>query len=235
MKVGVTLGTTAAERPRGARTGGNALAVALILGALVVPSEAQQRPAPAPLAAPAQVQPSAEPAHPPATPPKPAPIDRTSVLILLRSTLLTLHDANVSGNYTVLRDIAAAGFRDANTAARLSEIFAPQRAQKLDLSGVAVLEPQLTVLPQIEPNGMMRMAGFIPFVPSQIDFEFLFVPAEGRWKVFGMAVSVGSPSSAAPATSASPVDLPAPAPSPAALAPSADPKPKTLPRGRARP
>jgi hypothetical protein len=102
------------------------------------------------------------------TAPKPAQIDRNGVLILIRSALLALDQANKTGNYTVLRDLGAPGFQ-INTAARLGEIFAKQRADNLDLSGVAVIDPQLSLLPQIEPNGMMRMAGFFPLrsIPGQ--------------------------------------------------------------------
>ncbi|WP_409564288.1 hypothetical protein [Methylobacterium sp. J-076] len=120
------------------------------------------------------------------------------MLILIRSILLALHQANETGNYTVLRDLAAPGFRDANTAARIGEIFASQRAQKLDLSGVAVLDPQLTLLPQIEANSLLHMAGFFPSVPSQVNFELLFAPVEGRWRLFGISVNVGSSTPVAP-------------------------------------
>src|SRR5437879_5294184 len=89
--------------------------------------------------------------------PTPALIDRNGVLILIRSTLLALDQANKTGNYTVLRDLGSPGFHT-NTAARLAEIFAKQRGDNLDLSGVAVIDPQLNLLPQIEANGLMRMA-----------------------------------------------------------------------------
>jgi hypothetical protein len=145
----------------------------------------------------AQPKPTTEAGKP--TSPQPAQIDRNGVLILVRSTLLALNQANETGNYTVLRDLSAPGFRDPNTAARLGEIFASQRAQKLDLSGVAVIDPQLTLLPQIEPNGLLHMAGFFPSVPSQVNFELLFAPVEGRWRLFGLSVSVGSSTPVAPA------------------------------------
>ena len=146
--------------------------------------------------------PGARAQTPPQASAKPAQIDRNGTLILIRTTLLALHEANETGNYTVLRDMSAPAFRDANTAARLAEIFVRQRAEKLDLSGVAVLDPQLTILPQIEPNGLLHMAGFFPSVPTQVNFE-------GRWRPFGISVNVGSssptaPEAAAPATGAEP-------------------------------
>lgn len=141
--------------------------------------------------------------------PKPANIDRNGVLILVRSTLLALDQANKTGNYTVLRDLGAPGFQVGNNAARLAEIFASQRNDKLDLSGVAVIDPQLSVLPQIEANGMMRMAGFFPSVPSQVNFELLYEPVNGQWRLFGLSVNVGQSGPVAPA-----------APPPAAKAPA---------------
>lgn len=135
----------------------------------------------------------------PQSAPKPANIDRNGVLILVRSTLLALDQANKTGNYTVLRDLGAPGFQAANTAARLSEVFASQRNDRLDLSGVSVIDPQLSLLPQIEANGMMRMAGFFPSVPSQVNFELLFAPVDGQWRLFGLSVNVGPSGPVAPA------------------------------------
>lgn len=156
----------------------------LILGA--VTTYAQQTPA----------QP--QPASPQQQAAKPANIDRNGVLMLIRSTLLALDQANKTGNYTVLRDLGAPGFQ-VNTAARLAEIFAKHRGDKLDLSGVAVIDPQLSLLPQIEPNGLLHMAGFFPSVPSQVNFELLFAPVEGQWRVFGVSLSVGQSAPVAPA------------------------------------
>jgi hypothetical protein len=131
--------------------------------------------------------------------PKPAQIDRNGVIILIRSTLLALDDANKSGNYSVLRDLGAPGFQLGNTDARLAEIFAGQRKENLDLSGVAVLEPQLTLLPQIEANGMMRMAGFFPSVPTQVNFELLYAPVNRQWRLMGLSVTLGQTAPVAPA------------------------------------
>jgi hypothetical protein len=128
---------------------------------------------------------------------KPAQIDRNGVLMLIRSALLALDHANKTGNYTVLRDIGAPGFQ-ANTAARLAEIFAKLRNDKIDLSGVSVIEPQLSLLPQIEPNGMMRMAGFFPSVPSQVNFDLLYAPVDSQWRLFGISVSIGQSAPVAP-------------------------------------
>jgi hypothetical protein len=167
--------------------------------------------------------------------PQPAQIDRNGVLILVRTTILALDQANKTGNYTVLRDLGAPGFQ-ANTAARLAEIFATQRRDSVDLSGVAVIDPQLTVLPQIEANGMMRMAGFFPSVPQQVNFELLFAPVSGQWRLFGLSLNVGQsgPAAPQPQAAASPASPGAPTP-PAASPHSPSPPAQTKPAPKREP
>ncbi len=156
----------------------------------------------------------------PAQAPKPAQIDRNGVLILVRSSLLALDQANKTGNYTVLRDIGAPGFQ-VNTAARLGEIFAKLRSDNLDLSGVAVIDPQLSLLPQIEANGLMHMAGFFPSVPSQVNFDLSFAPVNGQWRLFGISVGVGSSAPVAPEQPSPPTAQKPPAAQAGAKAPAA--------------
>jgi len=164
---------------------------------------------------PASKQPAPKQPVQPAAP-RPAPIDRNGVLILIRETLLALDQANKTGNYTVLRDLGSPEFQ-VNTAARLAEIFAKQRGDNIDLSGVAVIEPQLSLLPQVEANGMMHLAGFFPSVPTQVNFELAYAPVGGRWRLFGLSVSFGQPAPAAPQAPAPAAQASAPAaPAPAA-------------------
>ncbi|MGY8664063.1 hypothetical protein Q3C01_17080 [Bradyrhizobium sp. UFLA05-109] len=136
-------------------------------------------------------------------PPRPAQIDRNGVLILIRTALIALDQANKTGNYTVLRELGAPAFQ-VNSAEKLAEIFAKERSDHLDLSGVAAIEPQLTLLPQIEANGLMRMAGFFPSVPQQLSFDLLYAPVNGQWRLFGISVKIGSAVPAAPDPPAAP-------------------------------
>ncbi len=126
---------------------------------------------------------------------KPASIERPGVLILVRSSLLALDHANKTGVYTVLRDLGSPQFQT-NTAARLSDIFAGQRRDKLDLSAVAAVDPQLSTPPQIDPNGMLRLVGFFPAGQQQLNFDLSFAPVNGQWRLFGISAGLG-PSPAA--------------------------------------
>ncbi len=129
--------------------------------------------------------------------PRPADIDRNGVLILVKSAMLALDQANKTGNYSVLRDLGSPSFQE-NTAAKLAEIFAWQREQRLDLAGLVALDPQLTLLPQIEPDGKLHMAGFFPSTPMQVTFELLYEPVNRQWRVFAISVRLSGSEPKAP-------------------------------------
>ena len=139
------------------------------------------------------------------------PVSLEQALYLIRSTLLTLNDANRTGNYTVLHDLASPEFQARNTAADLSNSFADLRRRHFDLFSVALAAPQLSALPVLDGNGMLRLTGFFPTRPLQINFDLLFQNTGGQWRLFGISV-------ATPQVAAQPE-----APN-AALAPSVPPK-----------
>jgi hypothetical protein len=169
--------------------------VLLPVTAISVATEEQrpaQAPAPAPAAAPQQQQ---------------LPVPLEQALYLIRSTLLTLNDANRTGNYTVLRDLASPDFQNRNTAADLSDSFADLRRRHFDLFSVALAAPQLAAAPALDGNGLLRLTGFFPTRPQQINFDLLFQNVGGQWRLFGISV-------ATPQVSAQPAPAPPPAPPP---------------------
>ncbi|MCC7251043.1 hypothetical protein [Hyphomicrobium sp.] len=133
-------------------------------------------------------QPAKAQAPPAATAAAPAMPDGAAIVILVRSTLLTLNDAVRSGNFTVLRDVAAPGFRDANTAARLSQIFASLMRDRIDLAPVAIASPQLAEAPAIDPKtGMLTIKGAFVLVARRLDFTVVYQNVRGSWLLFGLS------------------------------------------------
>ena len=147
------------------------------------------------LAAPAHAQAKKKGAQAPAadssaaTAPAPAIPDGPALNILIRRTLLTLNDANLSGNYTVLHDLAAPGFRTANDPAKLAGIFAKLRESKMDFAPIVYFNPKLVRQPEITKAGLLRVSGFMPTRPQQVNFDMLFQQVSGRWRLFGIAVN----------------------------------------------
>jgi hypothetical protein len=149
----------------------------------------------------AQAPKAADPKERPAAPPA-SQVTMPSaegIVLLIRTTLLTLNDAVQTGNFTVLRDRAAPGFRDANTAARLGVIFSDLAQRGVDLAAVSILSPELAEAPAIDPKSkLLRIKGHFPGRPVRIEFDLLFQSVEGRWLLFGLSVQPVSLVEAAP-------------------------------------
>ncbi len=122
-----------------------------------------------------------------------------AIVALIRNSLVALDHGNKTNNYTVLRDLAAPAFQ-INTAARLSDIFAGLRRDGLDMSGVVVVDPTLSLGPKIEKNGLLHVSGAFPYGPQILNFDLTYAPVENQWRLFGISVAL----------------KPAPAPAPAA-------------------
>lgn len=115
------------------------------------------------------------------------PLDRTAQVILIRGPLTALHQANVTGNYGVLRDLGGPSFR-VNTAAELARLFEPVRAG-LDMAQVLVIEPVVTRGPLLDEQGLLRLTGFFPFSNYQLAFDIAYEAAEREWKLYGLSVA----------------------------------------------
>jgi hypothetical protein len=117
------------------------------------------------------------------------PVSPEQATYLVRAALLTLNDANRSGNYTVLRDLAAPEFQARNNAADLAGAFADLRRRKFDLFAAALLAPVIQP-PQLVENGqVLRLTGNFPTRPLRIDFDLLFKNVAGQWRLYGISVA----------------------------------------------
>ena len=124
-----------------------------------------------------------------------SPISAEQALYLIRATLLALNNANRSGNYSVLRDLAAPDFQTRNTDADLAQAFAKLRYDNLDLSVVAIAAPRLNRPPYIDNNKMLRLSGLFATKSRPINFDLVFENVAGRWKLFGISVTTPTPDS----------------------------------------
>jgi hypothetical protein len=121
-----------------------------------------------------------------------APPSKGEVARLVWTTLIALDHANRTGNYTVLRDLSAPGFRAANDAARLAGVFA--RTRDLPLGRVVLYAPQMAVPPEIVEDGALRLRGRIPMRPEAVLFDMLFAQQGVDWRLLGLSVGRGEPS-----------------------------------------
>lgn len=115
------------------------------------------------------------------------------IATLIISTLIALNHANYTGNYGVLREIASPNFQAANNSGRLSEIFAELRRRKFDFSPIILMQPKLIRPPAITADGELRITGYFETAPERLNFDLLYEPVGGRWRLFGIAANT-SPS-----------------------------------------
>jgi hypothetical protein len=133
--------------------------------------------------------------------------DELEMSKLIWTTMAAVDHANLSGNYSVLRDLAAPGFQMANDPAKLTQIFTSLRLSGVDLSNTLLLGPTYTMPPRLEQPGLLRVKGLFGLRPTAIAFDLYFQWVNGRWRLFGVSI--------APASIATQQPGPPPAPAPA--------------------
>ncbi len=110
--------------------------------------------------------------------------------MLIMNTLTAVNHGNITGNYTVLRDLASERFRRQNTAGDLATTFANLRKQKLDLSPILVTKPQLTQRPAQDQYGRMQLVGYFPTRPQAVQFGLVFQKINGGWVIDEITVDI---------------------------------------------
>lgn len=161
--------------------------VALLLPALAAAQGVPARSVPTP-ARPAQPAPQRTQATPPAPQgsivPQPA-----GQLVLIKSSLIALNQANQTGNYTVLYALGSDTLRASTNPQALAQSFAGFRQRNVDLSPVVFLNPQLTRPAAVE-GGRLHLVGFFPTQPLRVTFDLWFEPSQGHWKYVQLNASL---------------------------------------------
>jgi hypothetical protein len=130
-------------------------------------------------------------AHQPLAQPRPAALaipNADGLVILIRTSIIALQQANVSGDYAILRDIGAPRFQQANSPEKFSKAFADLRGREIDLGQIAVVNPQLVAEPKIDANGFLSLTGFFSVASDRVNFDLVFQMVGERWRLFGIGV-----------------------------------------------
>ena len=114
-------------------------------------------------------------------------------IMLVKNAITAVNHGNITGNYTVLRDLGSAGFRKKNTAAQLAVIFQDLRRRKVDLSPILVLDPQFTQAPTVEQSGQLQLMGFFATQPLLVRFSLAFQRVDGGWMLDMVSLGVVDP------------------------------------------
>jgi len=112
---------------------------------------------------------------------------------LIKTTLLTLNDANVTGNYTVLHAKLAKQFRDNINADKLKQAFKSFADQKIDFGVIAPKTPIATSESKIDSRGALNLRGYFDTKPVRLTYELDYLPSEGEWKPASINVNLKRP------------------------------------------
>jgi hypothetical protein len=161
--------------------------------------------------------------------PKPAGMQMSAVVltVIIKDTIIALHHANMTGNYSVLRDMGTPVFRENFDQTALAGAFVNLRVRKIDLSPAYYLSPNLTKPPELNKDSELVLVGFFPTQPMQIQFELRFMQLDGKWRLSGIGVDSLPPPGPQASAAASPPPAPAQQPAPSQSTKKVAGKPKS--------
>ncbi|MEK7688304.1 MAG: hypothetical protein AAB398_07810 [Pseudomonadota bacterium] len=102
---------------------------------------------------------------------------------LVKSSLLSFNDANVTGNYTVFHAKLSKPFRQQFSPERLKETFKEFAEKDIDIDIIAAMKPTYDPAPMIDDNGKLIVNGSFPTEPARVVFELDFIPSDAEWKL----------------------------------------------------
>lgn len=108
---------------------------------------------------------------------------------LIWSTFAAVDQANRSGNYSVLRDTSSQGFQIANTAARLSEVFAGLRNSRIDLTNAFLVPPTYLEAPRMIREDLFQVTGIFQIRPVSLGFDFTYQWEQGQWRLYAINIT----------------------------------------------
>jgi len=117
----------------------------------------------------------------------PAPAEQE---VLIKTTLLTFNDANVTGNYTVLNAKLSKPFRDQFSADKLKTAFKDFADEHVDFDIIAGKPSIPTGDAQIDGEGVLLLAGYFDTTPKKVKYKLKFIRSEGEWKPLAIDVDI---------------------------------------------
>jgi len=113
--------------------------------------------------------------------------------VLIKTSLLSFNDANVTGNYAVLHAKVSKPFRDQFPPEKLAEIFKEFRDKHIDFDIIAAKKPINAEEPKVSDNGVLSIKGYFDTTPSRVNYDLAFVLSDGEWKLIKIDVNLKKP------------------------------------------
>jgi hypothetical protein len=109
--------------------------------------------------------------------------------VMIRTTLMTFNDANMTGNYSVFLAKASKEFQNQFTVDKMAAAFESFRTHGLFFESVATEDYDSYEKAKIEPDGQLVLAGVFKIDRMQVKYVLKFFQNNKVWKVSGITVN----------------------------------------------
>jgi hypothetical protein len=110
--------------------------------------------------------------------------------VLIKASLMSFNDANVTGSYAVLHAKLSKPFRDQFPPDKLRQTFRPFADAHIDFDVVVAKPPVPTETVRIDDDGRLLLRGYFDTQPSRVHYDLAFILSEGEWKLIRLNVNV---------------------------------------------
>jgi hypothetical protein len=114
--------------------------------------------------------------------------DDDSQDVLIRTTLLTFNDANMTNNYAVMLARSSKQFQSQFTPDKMATAFEIFRKNKLFFEEVATADYDSSEKAVIDKEGALVLAGVFKTDGLQVKYNLRFVKNDDAWKMLGINV-----------------------------------------------
>jgi subtilisin family serine protease len=108
--------------------------------------------------------------------------------ILIRTTLMTFNDANLTGNYAVLRAKASREFQDQLTLDDIARAFKKFRDLAVNIESIVADEIASYEDATIDKSGILSLVGAFKDDEKRVRYKLSFVQNKGHWKLLAIDV-----------------------------------------------
>ncbi len=113
---------------------------------------------------------------------------------LIKATLLTFNDANVTGIYTVLHAKLSKPFRDQFSPERLKTVFKEFHDKQIDFDIIAAKPPIMSQEPRVDDDGKLSLYGYFDAsTKTRVHFQLEYILSDGEWKPTKINVQLKAP------------------------------------------
>ena len=110
--------------------------------------------------------------------------------VLVKSILVTLNDAVVSDNFTILHAKISKPFRDQFPPEKLRAVF-KDLVEKHAVFDAVVAEKMIADEDaKIDEQGVLKLKGRFQTAPKQVKYQLGFIQSEGAWKLSGVTIDI---------------------------------------------